>query len=75
MYFSEAFSAVRDIGKHVGMRLPHWKEDVIIKAQFPDENSKMTHPYLYVESRNGRVPWKMTEVELWTDKWELVKLD
>ena len=39
-----------------GMRLPHWKEDVVMRAQFPDESRKMTAPYLYVESSLGRVP-------------------
>jgi hypothetical protein len=44
-----------------GMQLPHWNKDVIIRAQYPDEHSKMTHPYLYAESyKDGeirRVPW------------------
>ena len=46
--------------------------DVIIRVQKPDEHSKMTAPYLYVESRFGRVPWKETMIELFSDKWELV---
>lgn len=55
-----------------GMRLPKWKEDVIIKVQFPDEHSKMTHPYLYVESRFGCVPWKETVPEMFDDTWEII---
>ncbi len=54
------------------MRLPQWASDVVIRAQFPDEHSKMTAPYLYVESRFGRVPWKETMIELFSDKWQLV---
>ena len=50
-------------------RLPSWGKDVFIRAQFPDENSKMTAPYLYVESRFGCVPWNMTEIELFSDDW------
>lgn len=53
MTFGEAFEQVK-MGK--GMRLPQWKDDVVIRAQYPDESSKMTAPYLYVESRYGRVP-------------------
>ena len=53
------------------MRLPQWKEDVKIKIQVPDENSKMTAPYLYVESRFGKVPWKETMIELFSNDWEL----
>lgn len=52
-------------------RLPHWSEDVRIVLQRPDENSKMTYPYLYVESRYGCVPWKETNVELLCESWEV----
>jgi hypothetical protein len=70
MSFGDALEMVKR-GK--GMRLPHWKEDVVIRAQFPDENSKMTAPYLYVESRFGRVPWKETMIELFSEEWEVVQ--
>jgi hypothetical protein len=69
MNFGKAFEEVKN-GK--GMRLPSWQPDVVIKAQYPDEHSKMTAPYLYVESRFGRVPWKETVIELFSDKWETV---
>lgn len=55
-----------------GIRLPQWKDDVVVKLQTPDENSKMTHPYLYVESRYGCVPWKETVVEMFSDDWKLI---
>ena len=57
MTFGEAFEQVK---KGKGMRLLQWSPEVVIRAQYPDENSKMTAPYLYVESRFGRVPWKET---------------
>ncbi|MEG1662547.1 MAG: hypothetical protein RR338_01025 [Clostridia bacterium] len=66
-------AALEEVKKGKGMRLPQWKEDVVIRAQYPDENSKMTAPYLYVESRFGRVPWKETMIELFSDKWEVVE--
>lgn len=79
MDFGTAFSAIKDATltpientNKKGMRLPAWSEDVIIRVQKPDEHSKMTAPYLYVESRFGRVPWKETMIELFSDKWELV---
>ncbi len=53
------------------IRMPQWKEDVKIKAQFPDEHSKMTHPYTYVESRFGNCPHKTTVVEEWAKNWQL----
>ena len=69
MNFGEAFEEVK---KGKSMRLPSWQEDVLIKAQFPDEHSKMTAPYLYVSSRFGNVPWKETMIELFSEKWETV---
>lgn len=71
MTFGDAFDAI-NLGSGNGMRLPHWSGDVLIKVQTPDENSKMTAPYLYVESRNGLVPWKETMIELFSDEWEVV---
>jgi hypothetical protein len=68
MNFGEALEEVK---KGNAMRLPSWNNDVIILAQFPDKNSKMTAPYLYVESRFGKVPWKETMVELFSEKWEI----
>lgn len=69
MNFGQAFEEVK---KGKGMRLPHWSSDVIIRAQYPDEHSKMTAPYLYVESRFGKVPWKETFIELFSENWEVV---
>lgn len=70
MVFGDAFERVK---KGKGMRLPQWSPEVVIRVQYPDEHSKMTAPYLYVESRFGRVPWKETMIELFSDKWEVVE--
>ena len=69
MDFGTAFSQVK---KGKAMRLPQWSEDVKIKAQIPDEHSKMTEPYLYVESRFGMVPWKETMIELFSEEWQVL---
>lgn len=53
------------------MRLPHWKEDVEIHLQTPDKHSKMTHPYFYVVSRYGLVPWIPTQVEMLSTGWQI----
>lgn len=65
--FYEAFRLIQ-IGSFRYMRLPHWKEDVEIHVQLPDDYSKMTHPYLYVKSRFGLVPWIPTQVEMFRAK-------
>lgn len=64
--------ALEQAKKGKGMRLPHWSSDVVIRVQYPDEHSKMTAPYLYVESRFGKVPWKETMIELFSENWEIV---
>ena len=80
MKFGKAFEHIRtktdaktdnSTGTGSGMRLPHWREDVKIRVQHPDFNSKMSAPYLYVESRFGKVPWKETMIELFSEDWEL----
>ena len=81
--FGRAFDYINDVAKRrvnfpndwydYGMRLPKWSSDVVIKVQYPDKNSKMTAPYLYVESRFGRVPWKETNIELFDNTWEIVR--
>lgn len=67
--FGQAMEYLRQ-GK--SMRLPHWHENVRIKIQYPDKNSKMTAPYLYVESDNGKIPWKETFIELFSNEWEII---
>lgn len=76
LMFSEALKLITDPNK-VGMimRLPNWQPDVFIKTQWPDENSKMTHPYLYVTSRFGCVPWKETVPEMFSCNWEVYQED
>ena len=68
--FYEAFRLIQ-IGSFRYMRLPHWKEDVEIHVQLPDDYSKMTHPYLYVKSRFGLVPWIPTQVEMFSKEWQV----
>lgn len=82
--FGSAFDFINDVAKNklehprylknYGMRLPSWSPDVIIRVQYPDKNSKMTAPYLYVQSRYGMVPWKETNIELFSSDWEIVEL-
>ena len=71
MTFGKALDTIIETKR--GMRLPKWSSDVVIRVQFPDKNSMMTHPYLYVESRFGRVPWKETVVEMFSKDWEIVE--
>jgi hypothetical protein len=52
-----------------------------IQAQFPDEHSKMTLPYLYIEYPKGspaypdgsRVPWFASQTDMLADDWFVVE--
>lgn len=76
LMFYEALKLVMD-PDNAGfiMRLPNWQPDVYIKVQWPDENSKMSHPYFYVTSRYGNVPWKETYPEMFATSWEVYQED
>lgn len=69
--FGEALEAAKR-GK--AFRLPSWNNDVSIRVQHPrpSRESDMTAPYLYVQSRYGRVPWKETMIELFSEEWEII---
>jgi hypothetical protein len=53
------------------IRLPYWAEDVFLSIQSPDAHSKMTAPYIYVTSRFGLVPWVATQIEIFSEKWQV----
>lgn len=65
--------ALKEVKAGKGMRLPHWSPEVAVRCQMPDEHSKMTSPYLYVDSRFGRVPWRETFPEMFDCRWEVVE--
>lgn len=65
--------AIEAAKKGYGFRLPQWSPEVNIRLQVPDEHSKMTAPYLYVESRFGRVPWNPTQIDILAENYEVVE--
>lgn len=45
-----------------------------LKVQYPDEHSKMTHPYLYMvipdcPEGERRLPWQPAQVDLFAEDW------
>ena len=66
--------AIQELKKGKKLKRKGWNgKGIFIAIQFPDEHSKMTAPYLYVESRFGRVPWKETMIELLSNEWQIVE--
>jgi hypothetical protein len=52
---------------------------LLVKAQFPDEHSKMTLPYLYIEypadaknTPGARCPWLASQTDIMSDDWIVV---
>lgn len=55
-------------------------QGIFIELQRPDENSKMTLPYLFIDttalesdnpnSPRGRVPWLASQTDLLSDDWQ-----
>lgn len=45
-----------------------------VELQTPDENSKMSLPYLYITTVNGkRVPWLASQTDLLAEDWDTVQ--
>ena len=60
-----------------------WNGDGIFLAlQVPDKNSKMTQPYMYIDTLGlktnnpnapkGRVPWLASQTDMLAEDWEVI---
>jgi len=61
-----------------------WKgKGIFVEVQEPDENSKMSHPYIYIDTTGlvtdnkhapkNRVPWLASQTDMLSDDWEMVE--
>lgn len=49
---------------------------LFVEAQFPDENSKMGNPYLYINAKalGGECnPWIPSQTDLFAEDWEVIE--
>ena len=78
MDFCYALNALKE-GQKVARR--GWNgKGMWLLLQVPDENSKMTLPYIYIEYPEGhpaypagsRVPWLASQTDLLASDWEIV---
>lgn len=77
MDFGEALKALR-AGKRVCRN--GWNgSDFWLELQVPDEDSKMTRPYIYInypeisKSAPGlRIPWSASQMDMLADDWNVV---
>jgi hypothetical protein len=49
-------------------------KNMYIMPQFPDKNSKMTLPYIYMKTvQNDLVPWVASHTDLFATDWEITQ--
>lgn len=81
MDFGEAIKALKT-GKKVARA--GWNgKGIFIELQRPDENSKMTHPYIFIDTTGlqtanvhapkNRVPWLASQTDMLAEDWEVVE--
>ena len=73
--------ALRELKRGKSVQRNGWNgKGLKIKAQFPDEHSKMTLPYLYIEyptdaqnTPGARCPWLASQTDIMAEDWEIVE--
>ena len=80
MNFGQAIEALKE-GKKVARE--GWNgKGIFIELQIPDENSKMTHPYIFIDTTGldtqntkapkNRVPWLASQTDMLSEDWQIV---
>ena len=75
--FSQALNFVKR-GKSI-QRVGWNGAGLVVKIQRPDENSKMTLPYLYIEypenaktTPGARCPWLASQTDILAEDWQII---
>jgi hypothetical protein len=71
--FSTALEAVK---KGDAIQRSGWNgKGLKVYAQFPNENSKMNLPYLYIEYPDGkRCPWLASQTDIMSEDWNILNM-
>ena len=69
--FSKALGFIKEHKPYGFILRSGWNgKNLKVKVQEPDENSKMTLPYLYIEYPDGkRCPWHASQTDILTEDW------
>ncbi|MFY0521421.1 DUF2829 domain-containing protein [Lysinibacillus sp. UGB7] len=81
MNFGQAIEALKN-GQQVARK--GWNgKGIFIELQVPDTHSKMTHPYIYIDTTGlqtdnanapkSRVPWLASQTDMLSEDWEVVE--
>jgi hypothetical protein len=71
--FSKVLEMMKKYRQHnLRFRRTGWNgKDMYITLQCPDENSKMTQPYIYMKTADDNlVPWVASQTDLLAEDWE-----
>ena len=82
MNFGQAIEQMKQ-GKKVARK--GWNgKGIHLEIQFPDEHSKMTHPYIFIDTTGlqtdnpyapkDRVPWLASQTDMLAEDWYVVGL-
>lgn len=74
--------AIQALKAGLAVRRRGWNgKGIFIKLQRPDENSKMTSPYIYIDTTGlqtdnpdapkSRVPWLASQTDMLANDWEV----
>lgn len=58
-----------------GMRLLYWDEGEVVRVQNPDAHSKMSYPYLYMETSCENFPYIPCYEDMFSEDWEIVEME
>ena len=75
--FGKAITALKH-GEKVARK--GWNgKGIFLNLQVPDKHSKMTQPYIYIntmglqnENAKGLVPWLASQTDMLSDDWEII---
>lgn len=72
MDFGDAVKAIKR-GRRV--TCDNWNgKDMYLELQVPDENSKMTLPYIYMKTaQGGLVPWLASQTDILSNAWVIIE--
>ena len=75
--------AIKLLKNNIKVRRKGWNgKGIFIELQVPDEYSKMTHPYIFIDTTGlktnnefapkDRIPWLASQTDMLAEDWEIV---
>jgi len=67
--------AIHQLKKGLKVQRSGWNgKGMYLELQIPDENSKMSLPYIYMKTADDNlVPWLASQTDMLSDDWDVVE--